>query len=65
MAQININSHDLLGKLTIIKTCLSMIAENNNDPAQVAKYADIANKTNEDLIAVIKKLSEDAQNTNS
>lgn len=64
MANITINSHDLLGKLSIIKCSLAMVIDPKIKIAEKNKYLTIAYQTNEELIKLIKKISTNAQNTN-
>lgn len=60
MSQITLNSHDLLGKLTIIKNCLSMIIDRVGESEK--KYCQTAFDTNQELIEEIKKLASEIKN---
>lgn len=52
MAQITVDSHDFLGKLSIIKNCLALLKDDPNK----ANLLDIAFKSNQDLIDLIKNI---------
>jgi hypothetical protein len=51
MANITIDSHAFLGKLSVIKNCLSMLTENPNKKELLEE----AIKANQALIDIIKK----------
>ncbi len=65
MSNISINSHDFLGKLSIIKNYLSVLAENNALAEHEKEYIRRAFEANESLITLIKEktLQTPAQNT--
>jgi len=58
MSDITINTHDLLGKMTIIKNCLSLVLENKNPPLdeKTINLLQTAGSANQDLIDRIKNL---------
>lgn len=53
------DSHYLLGKLTIIKNCLSLLLE---QPSADPKYLQTAFDVNQKLIAQIKNLAQNEKN---
>lgn len=59
MANIILSSHDLLGKLSIIKNSLYMLLEQ----PEKKEYLDCAIKTNQELIEMIKGAAQNGQNT--
>jgi hypothetical protein len=60
MAIINIESHDILGKLSIIKNALSVAMENQ----EKEKFIQIALVANQELIELVKKATENGKNSN-
>jgi len=60
MAIINIESHDILGKLSIIKNALSVAVEDQ----EKEKLIKIALTANQELIDLIKKATKNGKNSN-
>lgn len=56
MPDVIVNNHDLLGKATIIKNCLSLLIENKGELpfAKITSLLKTAFSANEELIAKIK-----------
>lgn len=52
---ITVDSHDVLGKLSIIKNYLSVLLENPSIPEKEKEYAKRSFEANEFLIAYIKE----------
>jgi len=53
MAKVSIDSHDFLGKLTIIRNCLSLLEKVRNPKEK--KLVKMAYETNQELIKQIKE----------
>ncbi|MBU2591986.1 MAG: hypothetical protein ABH867_01360 [Patescibacteria group bacterium] len=53
MAEISINSHYFLGKLTIIRNCLSLLAKDKSPERK--KLVKMAYDTNQELIDQVKE----------
>lgn len=61
MANLILNSHDLLGKLSVIKNSLYMLLEQ----PEKKEYLDTAINANQELIEMIKGAAQNGQNTDS
>lgn len=54
MSKVVVDSHDLLGKLTIIKNCLSILMEDQKYPGNNNNYLQQALNSTQNLIDLIK-----------
>jgi len=62
VSNIVLDSHNLLGQLTIIKNCLSLLLEK---PDQDQKYLQTAFNTNQNLIEKVKILTQNEKNSDN
>ncbi|KKR71166.1 MAG: hypothetical protein UU81_C0049G0005 [Microgenomates group bacterium GW2011_GWC1_41_8] len=60
---IQINSHDALGKLSIVKNYLSVLQSDTSLTDSQKKYIGPAYQATEELIALIKELAMKAKNS--
>lgn len=59
MAEISLNSHDLLGKLGLIKNLLAVVLESESPIGEKSlDYIKKASETNQNLIDLIKSMTE-------
>ncbi|MFH1840882.1 MAG: hypothetical protein ABH807_01885 [Candidatus Shapirobacteria bacterium] len=59
MAKITLDSHDLLGQLTIVKSCLMMVEAVKKNQI----YLDRAMKSTQNIIDLVKKTTINGQNS--
>jgi len=62
MSHIVLDSHNLLGQLTIIKNCLSLLLEK---PDLDKKYLQTAFDANQKMIDEVKSLAQNEKNTDN
>jgi hypothetical protein len=58
MANITINSHDVLGKCSVIKNYIAVLLADASLSQQAKDYLDKAYSSNEEIIEMVKKLVE-------
>ena len=61
MSPITLNSHDVLGKLTVIKNYVSVLLENQTFGEKEKEYLNRIMEATEDLITEIKQKAQEAK----
>lgn len=61
MSAVTLDSHDVLGKLSVVKNYLSVLLENTSLPDKDREYITRSFEANESLIALVKEKTATAQ----